>query len=498
MPDQWNHITAGEIAQATSAVLDCGEAGAVFKSLSTDSRSIGDGDLFVALTGDQFDGHDFVRDVLSKGAGGVIVEKMFFQSSRAEFLKAIHDEGRHVGEIKNLNPSIMVVENTLKALGDLAAWRRHGHHAKVVGITGSSGKTTAKEMTALLLGVNNRILKTRGNFNNLIGLPLTLLGLEKQHDMVVLEMGMNRPGEISRLTEIAAPDVGVILNVGMAHLEGLHSLEGIAAAKLELMEGIRPEALMVLNGDDELLMKKAGAISRKSLTFGFGGRNDVRARNIEACGLKGTRFEMEYDGKSWPAELKVPGAHNVMNALAAAAVGMALGEQPEEIVAGLSRFEGIKGRFGMVQLKGNILLIDDTYNANPSSLKAAMETVGALRTGGGRLIVGLGDMLELGDAAARSHRYAGEIVVKAGAVYLLAMGEHAREMQQGAIGAGMPLEHIEVVQHHGEMAEKIMEEMKDRDTVFLKGSRRIGLEKVSEEIKRRHSFNSEPDLLQKF
>ena len=486
MAAKWNHITAGEIALATGATLGIGESHTVFTGLSTDSRSILDGCLFVALTGDRFDGHDFVQETLRKGASGAIVTRAFFQSSEAEYFRSIRNGELPAGEIKGPNPAILIVDDTMRALGDLAAWWRRAHHAKVVGITGSSGKTTAKELTASVLGIGHSILKTQGNFNNLIGLPLTLLGLEEQHERAVLEMGMSRPGEIARLTEIADPDVGVILNVGMAHMEGLLSLEGIAEAKAELMEEIRPEALMVLNGDDELLMKKANAISRKTLTFGFGERNDVRASRIQSCGLNGARFEMKYGQNSWPAELKVPGSHNIMNALAACAVGIALGEKPEKFMEGLSLFGGIKGRFGIVRLKGDIILVDDTYNANPSSLRAAMETVGTLRPERSRLIVGLGDMLELGNAAVEAHRNAGELVERAGAAHFFAMGVHAREMEQGALAAGMPPGRVRIVQDCEEMAENIMAEMKERDVIFLKGSRRMGLERVSEEIQRRN------------
>ena len=341
--------------------------------------------------------------------------------------------------------------------------------------------------------MNNRVLKTRGNFNNLIGLPLILLELGEQHGRAVLEMGMNRRGEILRLTEIADPDVGVILNVGTAHMEGLGSLEGIAEAKTELMEKIRPEALMVLNGDDELLMRKAHAISRKKMTFGLGEKNDVRARKIESLGLKGTRFHVEYGQNSWPAELKIPGHHNVMNALAAFAVGIILDEHPERIVEGLSRYEGMKGRFGIVRLKRDVVLVDDTYNANPSSLKAAIKTVRTLRKKGSRLIVGLGDMLELGDAAVQAHENAGELVAKAGATWFFAMGEHGRDMERGALAAGMPSGRVKIVQNHKQMADHIMKEMNERDVIFLKGSRRMGLERVSQEIERLHSLKSKSD-----
>ncbi len=495
MPAKWNKITAGEIAEATGAMLVDGENSAVFHGLSTDSRAIQDGYLFIALTGDRFDGHDFVGDTLRKGASGAIVTRSFFQTKEAEYFRAIANRVSPVGEMKSPGPAIFVVDDTLKALGDLAAWWRRQHRAKVVAITGSSGKTTAKEMTASVLETSSRILKTRGNFNNLIGLPLTLLGLEEQHDKVVLEMGMNRPGEISRLTEIADPDVGVILNVGMAHMEGLCSLEGIAEAKAELMEKIRQEALMVLNGDDELLMKTAGAISRKKMTFGVGERNDVRARGIASCGLKGTRFHVEYGENAWPVELKIPGLHNVMNALAAFAVGIALGEKPEKFAEGLARYEGMKGRFGIVRLESDMVLIDDTYNANPSSLRAALESVGTLRTKGGRLIVGLGDMLELGDAAIQAHRNAGELVAGVGAELFFALGKHARDMEQGALAAGMNPGQVKIVQDVKKMAESILEELKEGDVILLKGSRRMGLERVSEEIQKRHSLKSKADAL---
>ena len=495
MPAKWNQITAGEIAKAIGARLVNGENSTVFHGLSTDSRSIQDGDLFIALTGDRFDGHNFVGDTLRKGASGAIVTRSFFQTKGAEYFRSIANRVFSVEKMQSPGPAVFVVDDTLKALGDLAAWWRRQHRAKVVAITGSSGKTTAKEMTSSVLEISNRILKTRGNFNNLIGLPLTLLGLEEQHDKVVLEMGMNRPGEISRLTEIADPDVGVILNVGMAHMEGLGSLEGIAEAKAELMERIRPEAFMVLNGDDELLMKKAGAISRKKMTFGLGERNDVRARGIESRGLEGTRFQVEYGENAWPAELNIPGFHNVMNALAAFAVGIALGEKPEKIIEGLSRYEGMKGRFGIVRLQRNMVLVDDTYNANPTSLKAALESVGTLRTKGGRLIVGLGDMLELGDAAVQAHRNAGELVARVGAVRFFALGEHARDMEQGALAAGMSPGRVRIVQDVKEMAESILEEMKEGDVILLKGSRRMGLERVSEEIQKRHSLKSKFDAL---
>ncbi len=495
MPAKWNQITAVETAVAAGAMLEVGDGQTAFTGLSTDSRSILKGNLFVALRGDRFDGHDYVSGTLQKGAFGAIVARSFFQSVGAEYFRSLHREAVSGGKMVHSLPAVLVVEDTLKALGDLAAWWRRAHRSMVVGITGSSGKTTAKEMTAAVFEVGHRVLKTQGNFNNLIGLPLTLLGLEEQHERAVLEMGMNRPGEIARLTEIADPDVGVILNVGMAHIEGLGSLEAIAGAKTELMKGIRPNAVMVLHGDDDLLMKKAAAIPRKTVTFGLGEKNDVRARRVEPRGLSGTRFDMEYGGNSWPIRLKVPGNHNVLNALAACAAGIALGEKPEKIAEGLYRFEGVKGRLGMAPLKKNMILVDDTYNANPSSLKASLDTVASLIFEGRRLLVGLGDMLELGSAAVEAHRNAGKLVAKTGAERFFAMGGHAGEMIQGAVSAGMSSGKVTTVRDCAQMAEAILKEVQEGDLIFLKGSRRMGLDRVSKEIYRRHALNEQPDSI---
>ncbi|MDY6972917.1 MAG: UDP-N-acetylmuramoyl-tripeptide--D-alanyl-D-alanine ligase [Thermodesulfobacteriota bacterium] len=432
----------------------------VFSGLSTDSRRIRPGELFWALKGERFDGHDFVLKAVERGAAGVVVQK------------------HHLPTGESRIPIAISVDDTIKALGDLAGWWRRQYRVRVFAITGSSGKTTTKEMAASILEMGNRTLKNQGNFNNLIGLPLTILRLEEGHSNMVVEMGMNQPGEIARLTEIADPDVGVITNVGMAHLEGLRDIEGIARAKSELVEKISSKGKVLANGDDELLMKTVLSFRKDVLTFGLGRENDVRACRIRDSGRKGVSFDLRYQGRSMPVRLRTPGLQNVSNALAAAAIGLCSNEPDGHIVEGLARFAGIEGRFTVVPLAGGVTLVDDTYNSNPSSLKAALESVKTLVDKDGRIIVGLGEMMELGDAASSAHLEAGRLVAEIGAHYLLAMGEHAHEMVDGAVKSDMPRFRGEVVKTHSEMVKRIIDEIREKDLILLKGSRKMELGKV--------------------
>ena len=367
MPPVWGEITAGEIISPLNGDRVSGNSETVLSGISTDSRSIKPGELFWALKGEQYDGHDFALKAIEQGAAGIVVQKDWWNSEVA------------TKRLSNSRiPVIITVNDTLKALGDLAAWWRQQHNVRVIAITGSSGKTTTKEMVADILEQESRTLKNQGNFNNLIGLPLTLLQLKVRHQNAVLEMGMNRPGEIGRLTEIADPDVGVITNVGMAHIEGLGDLQGVAKAKTELVEKISSKGEVVLNGDDELLLKTASGFGKQWITFGLGEKNDVRADGIRHLGVEGVSFDLLYRGDSRPVRLKAPGLQNVLNALAASAVSLCLETSFEHIVEGLADFAGLKGRFMVTSLPNGIILVDDTYNANPSSLTAALTSLGSL------------------------------------------------------------------------------------------------------------------------
>ncbi len=465
---KWGAIKAGDIAVPIQGKILQGSPDTLISGLSTDSRDIREGVLFWALHGEKHDGHAFVKEALIKGAAGVVVQR-----------------GRP-WEIPSDREAVAVeVPDTLRALGDLACWWRHQHKVRVVGITGSAGKTTTKEMSASILSLGGATLRNRGNFNNLIGLPLSLFLLSEVHQNAILEMGMNRAGEIARLTDIADPDVGLITNVAKAHIEGLGSLQGVAKAKVELLEKMSERSRSVLNGDDELLMKTAAPLRRERMTFGLGLKNDVHPEALQNLGRDGFSFEVHYEEKVIPLRLRVPGIQNVYNALAASAIAFALEEPSERIAQGLSAFEGMAGRFMVSHLPNGCVLVDDTYNANPHSLKAAIDSLKTLVPEGGRILVGLGDMLELGDETVLAHMEAGEWVAEIGASRFVALGAHAGHMIQGARDKGYPLEKSAIAEHHQDMAERITEGWKRGDLVFLKGSRRVGLEKVIDHIKRK-------------
>lgn len=473
----WGKISAGEILAGISGTWISGSRQTTLAGISTDSRTLASGDLFLPLKGERYEGHDFIPEAIRHGAAGIVVQ--------ADWLNLKHSNeypDLFASQSAICKPVVIAVEDTLKAFGDLAGWWRRQHNVKVVAITGSSGKTTTKEMTANILGPENRTLKNQGNLNNLVGLPLTLLRLRPGHRKAVLEMGMNRPGEIARLTEIADPDIGVITNVGMAHLEGVGDIEGVVRAKVELIEKISPKGRMVINGDDGLLLKAASIFQKDMITFGLGRENDVRAHGILDLGRKGVSFDLQYQDTAWPVELKVPGLHNVLNALAAAAAGLCLDEPAELIVEGLAKFKGVKGRFLVTCLPGDIILVDDTYNANPLSLKATLESAGSMIDEGSRIIVGLGEMMEMGDAVIPAHEEAGRMVAKNRVDYFLAMGEHARHMVKGAVESGMSPACVAIVESHDEMTRRISEEIREGDLVIVKGSRKMAMENVVDDL----------------
>jgi UDP-N-acetylmuramoyl-tripeptide--D-alanyl-D-alanine ligase len=466
MAASWGEVTLKEIIAAIKGDLISGPRDLFIEGLSTDTREIKKGDLFIALKGERYDGHDFVKLAIDKGAAGIVLRK----DSKPEIPKA-------------KNPALITVTDTLHALGDLAGWWRHQQRVRVTAITGSAGKTTTKEMTAGILEIGASTLKNEGNFNNLVGLPLTLLMLKKDHRKTVLEMGMNRPGEIARLTEIADPDIGVITNVGRAHLEGVGDIRGVARAKVELLEKISADSQVLLNGDDDLLMEVAKPFPKIVSTYGFGAGNHIKAENISNLGHEGSSFELQHEGGSFILRVKVPGMLNVRNALAASAIALHMETPVDHIVQGLKSFKGIKGRFMQTKLPSGALLVDDTYNSNPTSLKAALNALKDLKTGGERVLVGLGEMMELGHETVPAHFEAGGMVAEIGADFFTAMGEHAKEMIKGALEKGLPSKRALLVETHEEMAQALRDMMAEGDLILLKGSRKAGLEKVVENLK---------------
>lgn len=456
-----------QILLATGGRVLSGSLKTVFRSISTDSRKVEPGDLFLALTGDRFDGHIFVHEALKKGAAGLIVSKM--------------------QEIPGSVP-IVLVEDTLKALGDLAGYRRSQMHAlKVLGVTGSSGKTTVKEMAAAILGQRNRVLKTMGNFNNLVGLPLSLLSVSYCHDFAVLEMGMNRPGEIAMLTRIAEPDVSCIVNVQDAHLTGLGDIKGVAKAKGELFQGSKSWGILVVNIDDKMIRSLARSCGQEKITFGRNRKADVRATHLHSLGEKGMAFTLHIHGKKTRVKTKGLGRHNVMNCLAAAAMAVGVGMNIHEVSEGLSLFKPFDKRQQVKDLPGGLKLLDDCYNANPASMEAAIETLKTLGHGQKTAAI-LGDMLELGDQAESAHRLIGESVVGHKIDYLLTVGDFGQAVVQGAIDSGMARKRAKNFASKGELSNHLHKledkgELLPGDWILVKGSRGIRMETIISELK---------------
>lgn len=468
MAIRWGEITVNDVIAPLGGELACGNSLLPVSGISTDSREALKGKIFLALKGERFDGHDFARKAVEQGASCIVA-----------------DRDHTVDVPPGADTSLIKVRDTLRALGDLGSWWRHKFSVKVAAVTGSAGKTTTKEMAAGILELTSRTLKNKGNLNNLIGLPLTIFQLEEGMTRMVLEMGMNRPGEIGRLTEIADPDVGLITNVGKAHLEGLGSITGVARAKTELLEKISSEGLVILNGDDDLLVREASRFNRRTVTFGLGADNDIRAEAVKNLGKDGISFDLRYRDKSGRILVPLPGLHNLYNALAASSIALSMGEPFDIIAAGLGRYQGLKGRFKTVSLVKSIMLVDDTYNSNPSSLMASLNSVKEMASGGKRVIVGLGEMLELGDETVSAHIDAGRMVAGIGAAWFFAMGDHAGEMRKGAVESGLTEGRVLRVETHEEMVKKIGDVMMSGDIILLKGSRRMGLDLVAKGLEER-------------
>jgi len=461
--------TVDEILGATGGSLVSGSKTDCFTGVSIDSRRIGPEDVFVAIRGDVHDGHRFIPDVWRIGVHGLVVDR-----DAVEELDLSSRQGAA--------PVCVAVEDTTRALGDLASRHRKRAGALVVGITGSCGKTTTKEMTASLLAGRFNTLATRGNFNNLIGLPLTLLELNRDHEAAVVELGMNRAGEIRRLTQICRPDIGVLTNIGPVHLEGLGSIEGVMRAKGELLEEMGPESTAILNADDPLVRRLASGCTRKIVWFGSASDAQIRATGIRATQI-GVSFVLELPGERVRVTLNTAGTFMVSNALAAAAVGHALGLSAPEIRNGLEAFRPTRQRMNMFITGNDIHVIDDTYNANPRSMEAAIHTLASLKETGRSLLV-IGDMLELGRESAALHRELGALATRSGIERLYVTGQYAQDVAAGAVQAGMDADRI-LIGSHADMIDDMVPRLQPGDWILVKGSRSMGMEKVADGLRDR-------------
>lgn len=455
-------MTLGDIAAATQGCIAAGSAALPCAGVSIDSRTLAAGELFVAIRGAHFDGHAFLEQARAAGAAAAVVRPG-----------------------TALPPGMAAVEvaDPLQALGDLASWWRRRFAVPCVAITGSNGKSTTKEMVAAIAGALGPVLKTEGNFNNLVGLPLTVFRWDDAHRAAILEMGMNALGEIRRLTEVAAPTVGLITNVTAAHLERLHTVEAVAAAKGELFETMAPEAIAVVNGEDRWVRELGRSRPGRTIVFGMQNDFDVRFLHMETTGLEAMDLKIAVGAREFRLALPVPGAHNVMNALAAIAVGVALDIDPAEAVERLVHFRPMAMRLEQVQLANGVRVVNDSYNANPESMRAAFRTVGAAKRAG-RFVAALGDMLELGEAAADLHRQVGEAAAQMGVGRLYLVGAFAVEVAAGACRGGLPAPAI-VVCAGGveELSSRLEGELCAGDVLLVKGSRGMKMERVVEHLK---------------
>ena len=454
-----------DIIQATNGQWMGGDKNRILNGVSIDSRHITSQELFVAIKGENHDGHDYLDQVIKNRAGAIVVQKT-----------QAGDAIRKIEISRDLDLACVAVEDTVTALGDLARWHRRSANVTVAAITGTNGKTTTKEMAALVVGRSRQVLATAGNYNNNIGLPLTLLRLDKTHQAVIVELGMNAPGEIKYLTQICQPDLGVILNVGPGHLEGLGDIDGVAQAKGELLEEIGG-GTAILNMDDDLVMGLAPKATGPIVTFGINPKADIRATRIRHR-KTGLLFDIQLGAGHDITDIKLPagGAYIISNALAAAAIGHILDITGQEIKAALESFSTPSGRMNIIKIEPEITLIDDTYNANPASLKASVAGLCSLK-GDHRGIIVLGDMYELGDQSRKLHEAAGALVAQAGLDKIYATGQFAEDVKKGAQNEGLLSEKI-MTGTKQEITEKLQEEIATGDWVLFKGSRGMKMETV--------------------
>lgn len=418
-------------------------------SICTDSRKITKGCLFIALVGERFDGHDFVNQALESGAVAAVCSKPI-----------------------ETNGTVLLVENTGKALLDIAAYYRSLFSIPFVGITGSVGKTTTKEMVYAVLSEKYNTLKNEGNLNNEIGLPSTVFRLDSDYEAAILEMGMSAFGEISRLSHVAQPNIGIITKIGVSHIEHLGSREGILKAKLEILDGLKPGAPLVVNGDDDLL-STVSLSDRRVITFGIENENcDYRAVDVEQSGYS-TSFTVLFDGKEQRVTIPTVGTHNVYNALSAFAAGVYLGVKPEAAANGLSKYVTSGMRQNVKEFNG-ITVIEDCYNASPDSVRAAAEVLCGMKAD--KKCLCFGDMLELGELSEKAHRDVGALVASKQIDCFYTYGKMAAVSAQTAVAQGAKC--VKAFDDKQALANELKNMLSSGDAVLFKASRGMKLEEV--------------------
>lgn len=451
-------LLVNEVVSAISGTLRRGQSDCMINGISTDTRSITAGSLFFALKGENSDGHQYIQAAMKAGASGVVVSdaNMVPDDIEGVFIQA---------------------SDTLVALGDLAAYYRSKFDVKVIGITGSVGKTMTREMTASILGQKFSVLKNEMNYNNEIGVPLALFMLERNHEAVVIEMAMRGVGEIQRLAQIAKPSIGVITNIGMSHIERLGSRESIALAKAELLGELPSDGIAVLNADDDFFLTLKSKFQGKTISFGLSDGADITALDAELDENGFYSFRLVTPNGETDVKLPVMGQHSMLNALGASAAAYALGVDIDSMRAGLESFTQPSMRMEFTVTESGYGVLNDCYNASPASVSAALQTLNAI-CGYTRKIAVLGDMLELGDFAGKAHYDIGVMLKSSGIDILVTVGELSEATAAGALTSGFSPDSIYRCADSEEAASLINTLILPGDAVLVKGSRGIKMEKI--------------------
>ncbi len=466
-----NNLKVSDILKATGGKLIQGNSELLINGISTDTRSIKQGEIFFALEGENYDGHKFVGQAIHNGAAGAVI------SSGKKSAYSFHNGFKKC--------ALLEVADTLRALGDLAKFYRNSLPTSFIAVTGSNGKTTTKDMAYHVLGNFKSVSRSRESFNNFVGVPLTIFETETAHDFCIVEMGTNAPGEIKRLSEIIFPDFTILTNISHAHLEGLENIEGVASAKSEFIENMAEDGTLITNADDDWCNQIANRFNGNVISFGFDQSAHIKASNVKRND-SGFVFTVN---DSFTVNLPVFGRHNIYNALAVIAMCDAIGVGIEVICDKFMDFKLPPMRMER-QIFGDIVVINDSYNSNPSSMSSALDEFSQLMTSGRKVLI-CGDMLELGNYAERLHKEVGAKVADANIDVLWTVGPFSRFVAEEAIANGMPRENILSCETSEEMCSFVASQLKKDDTVLIKGSRRMKLECVSRQIENYFSGRNE-------
>ncbi len=463
-------LTAAYVAAATQGTLAAGVSETEFADVSIDSRTIGAGDLFIAIRGERFDGAAYATEAIRRGAAGTVVPRGWAGVTGAS------------GMPGGSTAVVIEVEDTTVALQSLAGVIRKESGTKVVAITGSAGKTTTKEVTGELLATRHQVIRNRGNFNNHIGLPLSLIALRERPEIAVVELGMNHAGEISTLVRIAQPDVRVWTNVGEAHLGFFSSLDAIAEAKAEVMEGATASTVMVANADDDRIAPRVQRFAGRVVTFGIDRPADVRASHVVDRGIEGMAATVTTPRGAIQIVTPLVGRGNLANLLAATAVAIEFDVPLEVIAARVKTLTPAAHRGEVLRLTTGVTVVDDSYNANPTAMRRALEVLA--RSTANRKIAVLGEMLELGDQSMALHEEVGRAAARSGIDRLVTVGgAPAAAMSDAAIAAGLPRAHVQHVATSDEAGNVVLSAVRGGDLVLVKGSRGVKTDRVVERLK---------------